>query len=62
MSRLQLLARMFRRRFLGATFCTIETRSTHSFEVTGRTSFVLICRCQKCELRATYDPITGLTI
>lgn len=60
MTSLQILARRFRRRFLGATYCTIETRSTHEFEVTGNMGFMLMCRCRKCELNATYDPITGL--
>jgi hypothetical protein len=59
---LQLLARRFQRRFRGKTFCTIENRSTHEFEVTKRYGFMLILKCQKCDVKATYDPLTGLHI
>ncbi len=61
MGRLELLVRRFKQRFRGATYCTIENRSTHQFAVTGRQSFVVLLRCEKCGQLATWDPITGLT-
>lgn len=61
LSATELLMRRIARKWFGAKFCTIETRSTHQLEITGRVSFALTCKCSSCGLPATYDPITGLT-
>lgn len=60
MTQFQLLARRIKARLTGATYCTIENRSGHAFAVTGHHGFMITCRCSKCGLLATYDPITGL--
>lgn len=57
----QILARRFRRRWLGATYCTIETRSTHQFEVSGQIVDMRTFKCSKCGLQAFWHPLTGLT-
>lgn len=60
MSKLRLLVRQFKRRFLGTRYCAIETVSTHRFKVVGRLDgYGLMCRCVKCGLRTLYDPIVG---
>lgn len=57
----QILARRFRRRWLGATYCTIETRSTHQFEVASQIVDMRTLKCSKCGLQAFWHPLTGLT-
>lgn len=43
MSPLRLLARRFKRRFLGAHYCDIRSRSGHAFEWIGPRHFRCIC-------------------
>lgn len=57
----ELQARRFRRRWLGATYCTIETRSTHHFEVAGQIVDMRTFKCSKCGAHAFWHPLTGLT-
>jgi hypothetical protein len=61
MSRLRLLARRFRRRWLGAKYCTIETRSTHQFELASSIVEMRTFKCSKCGHQAFWHPLTGLT-
>ena len=57
----QILARRFCRRWLGAKYCTIETRSTHQLEVAGQIVDMRIFKCGKCGHQAFWHPLTGLT-
>lgn len=56
----ELFKRKFGVKYLGDKFCTIQNRSGHSFEIYDRVEFMLMCKCSKCGMLATYDPITGL--
>jgi hypothetical protein len=57
----ELQSRRFRQRWLGATYCTIETRSTHQFEVADQVVDMRTFKCSKCGAQAFWHPLTGLT-
>lgn len=61
MTWLELAGRRFKRRWLGATYCTIEARSTHQFETQGRIVDMRTFKCAKCGHQAFWHPLTGLT-
>jgi len=60
LSRWQILKRKLSVKYFGKEFCTLENRSGHAFEIYDRVEFMLMCKCSKCDMLATYDPITGL--
>lgn len=57
----QILARRFRQRWLGATYCTIEMRSTHQFELASQIVEMRTFKCRKCGHQAFWHSLTGLT-
>lgn len=60
MGKLQLFLRRFKRRFLGAHYCTIESVNTHSFRPGAHVAGVgRIYRCAKCGIYAVYCPYLG---